>query len=932
METILGALSAGYICGILFAFFSEGGSILQKAVPILFLLGVSWVAGVSFSARNSETSSNEDCFPDGTFKRITPVIIVIFVLGMAVAYTQTHKHLSFQHENTLARVLRSSNAGSTISVKGALLGPIEEAGRGMITCRIRVDETDIPDYALACPTDARCRINTWKRGNNSKLLRWLRDGTAEGLRVRVKGRVVPVREPGNPNAFDFLAYLKENFLAGVIDADLQDITILDADTTGRSTIGFIPYLRRRILRTFNKALDPKTAALASGMTLGLRSAMRDIEVGEYDALEAFQRAGLSHALAVSGLHVSLIAGTLCSLFSWMRCSRTLSVPLTICLMALFVLVTGAKPPSVRAGIMSGIALLAYAFCPRQTKSAVYIGLFTAALAILMMNPFLLFSPGFQLSFGAVLSLMLLTPLFEDLLVMLAGARFIVAIGAAIGLFGLVSYASPFLYKYPVVGWIYALCVWMLLNVSPRLDVKWPRLRLLRYAAWPLWFRRLFAAQLAIQVGCLIPLSAWYFGQYSIAGSLVNLLGIPLMSLFVPSAMAVAVAGFVPWGGEILLWPLGRITDIFGSVFLFLARFGAEWFSYPPIPKPSLSTLCAYYLAICGCIRLHRQLRRPNSKHVQSAPSFMAHKEWKRGVTIALLIAAFATAIADIPDRLEEIYIVDVSAASRGVSVPSLVFMQTRRRAIILNPGDEYVGSRILFRLLCARNNLRVTHALSATAVPRFGLDGGDVLKAMAFVDCCLAPEGARPGWESLAKVTRGLLRDAEITFIPCAGRGKAVAHSMGNTLCATDETCEMPANPSAIKSYLTRIRWRETTILVVSDVSITESDWAELCKCDLAADMLVLPCGETGSAAERKKREEWIRRMVSVSNPSTIVFAGQACEWMLAAASQATKTKARIISTHDSGAIRIFAGDSAEKYSQLPMLKKSTLSIETFKK
>lgn len=142
----------------------------------------------------------------------------------------------------------------------------------------------------------------------------------------------------------------------------------------------------------------------------------------------FSRLGLTHVLAISGMHVAVCAGGLLFVFSAFRMTRENSLMAVILMLPLYVLLTGASPSVIRAGMMGMIGL--YAARKGLLKDGKNI-LCAAALGMLVYNPYYLVSVSFQLSFLVTAGLMIfvpkLTPLLGPLPRWLAGS---VGVGVA----------------------------------------------------------------------------------------------------------------------------------------------------------------------------------------------------------------------------------------------------------------------------------------------------------------------------------------------------------------------------------------------------------------------------------------------------------------------------------------------------------------------
>ncbi|MFW0837593.1 MAG: ComEC/Rec2 family competence protein [Candidatus Komeilibacteria bacterium] len=141
--------------------------------------------------------------------------------------------------------------------------------------------------------------------------------------------------------------------------------------------------------------------LIMALLLGDKSDLAD------DVRNDFQRLGAAHILAISGMHIGIISGLLWQLLIWLSLPRRWRTVLAIILISAFVILVGAPPSAIRAAILWSLILLAqYYGAAAQSLTA----LAMAALAMLWFNPrWLLYDLGWQLSFMAVLSLLLFAP-------------------------------------------------------------------------------------------------------------------------------------------------------------------------------------------------------------------------------------------------------------------------------------------------------------------------------------------------------------------------------------------------------------------------------------------------------------------------------------------------------------------------------------------
>lgn len=172
--------------------------------------------------------------------------------------------------------------------------------------------------------------------------------------------------------------------------------------TEGSGLRFWPRLWNRRILSLTQTLFPEdVGAFAQALMLGDKTGLyRDPE-----SLQALSRAGLMHVAAVSGMHIAYLIGFLQSLFGRSR-RCTLGC---LALVWLFVLVTGAAPSALRAGVMQSLLL----FAPLVRRENDPLTSLSAALALLLMhNPHAAAGAGLQLSFASLAGILCFTERME----------------------------------------------------------------------------------------------------------------------------------------------------------------------------------------------------------------------------------------------------------------------------------------------------------------------------------------------------------------------------------------------------------------------------------------------------------------------------------------------------------------------------------------
>jgi len=172
---------------------------------------------------------------------------------------------------------------------------------------------------------------------------------------------------------------------------------------GRQTnvaLGAANYVRSGIIRAARSSLKPDKAAFLLGLVLGDQSRIPK------QTVEDFRASGLSHLVAVSGENLAMVLGPLLLLMSALRLRRSVQVGLAIFVVVMFTLMTRWQPSVLRAAIMAGIALASFWF---GRKSHPLHALGATLIILAALNPMIVWSIGFQLSFAATAGILVLSP-------------------------------------------------------------------------------------------------------------------------------------------------------------------------------------------------------------------------------------------------------------------------------------------------------------------------------------------------------------------------------------------------------------------------------------------------------------------------------------------------------------------------------------------
>lgn len=162
---------------------------------------------------------------------------------------------------------------------------------------------------------------------------------------------------------------------------------------------FLIKTRGLIEERVSSLLPEPEASLLLGIVLGSKREMPK------EFLQKLQKTGTTHLIVASGQNISLVSGYLFGAFS-LIVSRRPAVIFSLTGIILYVLMVGAEPPAVRAGLMAAAAYFAQIF---GREGEVVKSWLLAGVIILLVSPLALFDTGFQLSFSASAGLIIIYP-------------------------------------------------------------------------------------------------------------------------------------------------------------------------------------------------------------------------------------------------------------------------------------------------------------------------------------------------------------------------------------------------------------------------------------------------------------------------------------------------------------------------------------------
>jgi competence protein ComEC len=217
-------------------------------------------------------------------------------------------------------------------------------------------------------------------------------GVHAGDRVRIFASIAAPGPPANPGEWDYAAHLRGDRVLSTARCPFPDCVTVLAPASAASPARWLEEMRSGGDALLWRNLRHERAGLAAALLLGAR------EQVDFDRRAAFMETGTIHLLAISGLHVGILAAGLLLPLRLGLLPRGLMLVAVPFITLVYALVTDAQPPVVRATVLVIVVCGAMLFGRRVTT---FQSLAAAAVVVLFLNPADLFRVGAQLSFLAV---------------------------------------------------------------------------------------------------------------------------------------------------------------------------------------------------------------------------------------------------------------------------------------------------------------------------------------------------------------------------------------------------------------------------------------------------------------------------------------------------------------------------------------------------
>lgn len=388
-----------------------------------------------------------------------------------------------------------------------------------------------------------------------------------GTQLILRKPLQEIKNSGNPGCFDYRRYALFQGVTHQAYAGPGDFELLKEKNTSLFQRIFYP-TQEKVLGIIRQNIKgDKERGLAEALLIGYKNDL------DKTLVQSYSNTGVVHVIAISGLHIGLIYWLLSLLLKPLqrgKYGRWLWLLLIIGGLWGFSLLAGGQPSVLRSAVMFSCIALGQSL---SRHSSVYNTLALSAFLLLCYNPYWLWDAGFQLSYSAVLSILI--------------------------------------FMKPVYNWFYIKNKW--------LDLVW----------------QMNAVTLAAQV-LTLPVSIYYFHQFPASFWLSNLVAVPLSSLIVLGEILLCATAFIaPVAlivGNILSWMIrqmnhfvemverlpgsvwsGMQIDLWQAVFLFGMIGGISCWLMEKLKKGLLVALAC--LLCFTCMRTLSFLRAAKQERI-----------------------------------------------------------------------------------------------------------------------------------------------------------------------------------------------------------------------------------------------------------------------------------------------------------------------------
>lgn len=473
-----------------------------------------------------------------------------------------------------------------------------------------------------------------------------------GNHIQVQGNLQKFQSPSNLGQFNEKQYYQSKRISYKLYT--EEIEILNSNEYFFSQM--LQNLKKAMIDVYETCLNQRDKGIISAMVTGEQSLL-DIEVKEL-----YQKNGISHILAISGLHISIVGMYVFLILQKIGFHNTVSTVVTIFFILCYGILTGFSISTSRAIIMLILSLVANVIGRTYDgKTAVSF----SAWILLLQSPLQLFQAGFLLSFGAM-----------------------------IGIF----YVYPALEEQIIIPWKIKLEEQKKeKESSTKQNTIWNRVKETIIEMGIKWVIPSFFGSLSIQI-VTIPIIVWFYYEIPIYAVFLNLIVLPFISIVIIMSMISGIVG-------ILYLPIGIF--LLGGVHYILSFYEKICHIFLALPKsnvligrPEVWKIILYYAIVLFWIGSGSNLFFQRM-HIKD----MDIKQYKN-IRIAVISMLCVCLLIKNTNELE-IRILDVGQGDG-------IFIKYGKESILIDGGStdvKQVGTYRILPTLKAKGIKTITYAI-----------------------------------------------------------------------------------------------------------------------------------------------------------------------------------------------------------------------------
>ncbi|MDQ0414434.1 DNA internalization-related competence protein ComEC/Rec2 [Mesobacillus stamsii] len=261
---------------------------------------------------------------------------------------------------------------------------------------MNIDGDTLSAYSTSKPANEKILIKYRIKTIAEKEL--IQNHLTPGTACSVSGTLSSPSPATNPNAFDYKRFLERKKISWILEAD--QLSLETCQHKPQSMVTMLKGFRQQEVLKIDRIFFDETSALMAALLYGERDLFNP------ETERSYQKIGIVHLLAISGLHVALLAGMFYFISIWLGVTKEKTEMMMLIFLPVYAILTGLAPPVVRSVAMLLLLIGSKRFSvqlnPLDAISAAF-------MMMALWQPAIIYDVGFQLSYSVSFSLIFSAP-------------------------------------------------------------------------------------------------------------------------------------------------------------------------------------------------------------------------------------------------------------------------------------------------------------------------------------------------------------------------------------------------------------------------------------------------------------------------------------------------------------------------------------------